>query len=40
MGNAIRTHNLSKNFRRVEVVEGVLGAECAELIKNFFSARR
>ena len=25
---------------RVEVVEGVLGAECAELIKNFFSARR
>jgi len=25
---------------RVEVVEGVLGAECAELIQNFFSARR
>ena len=25
---------------RVEVVEGVLGAECAELMKSFFSARR
>ena len=25
---------------RVEVVEGVLGAECAELLKDFFSARR
>jgi tRNA(adenine34) deaminase len=25
---------------RVEVVEGVLGAECAELIQKFFSARR
>jgi tRNA(adenine34) deaminase len=25
---------------RVEVVEGVLGAECAELIQRFFAARR
>jgi len=25
---------------RVEIVEGVLGAECAELMKTFFSARR
>ena len=25
---------------RLEIVEGVLGAECAELMKSFFSARR
>ncbi|HTS75347.1 MAG TPA: tRNA adenosine(34) deaminase TadA [Bryobacteraceae bacterium] len=25
---------------RVEIVEGVLGAECAELLKSFFEARR
>ena len=25
---------------RVEIVEGVLGAECAELMRNFFEARR
>jgi tRNA(adenine34) deaminase len=25
---------------RIEIVEGVLGAECAELIQRFFSARR
>lgn len=25
---------------RVQVVEGVLGAECAELLKSFFSSRR
>jgi tRNA(adenine34) deaminase len=25
---------------RVEVVEGVLGAECAELLQNFFGSRR
>ncbi len=25
---------------RVEVVEGVLGAECAELLRNFFATRR
>ena len=25
---------------RVEVVEGVLGAECAELLREFFAARR